>query len=88
MCTQFPIDTNQKHTLLESSMNNQFLQDILRSVEVMFDPTQSANEKAVASTLLSQLTESPNYANIAMEILNSRDLCILFFDMLRISDFI
>ena len=54
------------------------IQDILKSVDILYDPSVVGNEKAVASEILSRLTESPTYYQIAMEILLSNDNGSLF----------
>lgn len=54
------------------------LQDVLRSVEILYDPASSQSDKNTASTILSQLSDSPNYSSVAMEILLSNDPCCFF----------
>lgn len=54
------------------------LQDVLRSVEILYDPASSQSDKNTASTILSQLSDSPNYSSVAMEILLSNDPCCCF----------
>ena len=56
------------------------LPDILRSVEVMYDPTVTAGEKMTASSILSQVVESMDYMNIAITILQSNDPCKLYLE--------
>lgn len=65
-------------------MNSLSIPNILRSVEVLYDPTQPDNEKVVASSILTQLMEYPDRDVIAMEILNISDPCIFYWiDMIH-----
>lgn len=60
-------------------MSSISLQDILKSVDILSDPTLLGYEKSTASSFLSQLSETSDYCNIAMEILLSEDSCNCLF---------